>query len=128
MTNFRNLTMFALLALLSACGCGSNEDAVAMVQALSPNRLDQLAADLILAEASSSASKQFDERTGIPGAFQDLHPTKIVVDPVAGSRVYLSGCVDDKALIVMRSLGSGQHMMVLLPGEYQKEIVLWQSK
>ena len=97
-----------------------------MAESLPANRLEQLAHDLN--ELSSAApGKRFDKQTGIPSAFQDLHPSEVFADRMM-PRVLLAGCVDDKVMIYLRPLGGDKQQLVLLKGELQGEAVLWSSK
>ena len=127
MKNLAKLTPLLIALLLAACGCGGNDQAIARAQSLSQPRLDQLAKDLnALRAAHSSGTKEFNERTGIPKAFADLHPVSVIVDPVM-TRVYLSGCVDDKVQILLREYSDHDQELVLLKGELQGQTVLWKS-
>jgi hypothetical protein len=125
MKDIANLVPLLCALLLTACGCGGNEHALALAQSLSAPRLDRLANDLnTLRDAHPNALKVFDERTGIPKEFADLRPLAVVVDPVM-TRVHLSGCVDDKVQILLRDLEGRHQELVLLKGEEQGQAVLW---
>jgi hypothetical protein len=114
--------------LLSACMCGGNRETVALVQSLSLPRLEQLHRDLTALQAAyPNTVKTFDRATGIPSAFADLHPEAVVIDPVM-TRIHLSGCVDDKVMILLRDFGKEDQELVLLKGEAQGEVVLWRGK
>jgi len=128
-TRAMNPTVVALTALLAACSsCGSNDDAVAFAHSLSQPRLTQLFRDL---EKLSSTTGQdrlhIDTRTGIPDAFKDLDPQSIVIDGHT-ARVHLTGCVDDKVLLVVKGIRDrGRKEITLLPGESKGAVRLWKS-
>ena len=119
------LLLLLVAATLSACGCGSNEEAVAVAQSLSKPRLEKLAQDLN-ALSVDSPGRTFDQGR-IPLAFADLSPVAVVADPIL-PRVHFSGCADDKVLIALRAFGDEKYELVLLKGERQGEAVLWQSE
>lgn len=126
----RSSTLIALTALLAACGaCGSNEDAIASARGLSQPRLAQLFRDLQSLDAVSGRHRvHLDAGTGIPDAFHDLAPKSIVIDGQI-ARVHLSGCADDKVLLVAKGLGmSGDKQIALLPGEAHDAQMLWRSR
>ena len=122
--------ILALTALLAACGpCGSNEDAIASARSLSQPRLAQLFRDLqALDIASGQHRAHLDADTGIPDAFRDLAPQSIVIDGHT-ARVHLSGCADDKVLLVATGLDKrGREEIMLLPGEAKDALVIWRSE
>ena len=118
----------ALLAMvLAACGCGGNEEAVATALQLPRERLVKLHADLARLETPGDVPPGvWHTLKDIPAEFSDLHPRELLVDG-RSARVYLSGCVDDKVMLVATGLdGSGQRLIRLLPGEGDGgAIVLW---
>ncbi len=69
-----------------------------------------------------------DADTGIPDAFRDLAAQSIVIDGHI-ARVHLSGCADDKVLLIATGLDKrGREQIVLLPGEAKDARVLWRSE
>ncbi len=122
--------ILALSALLAACGsCGSNEDAIVSARSLSQPRLAQLFRDLqALDTAFGQHRAHLDAGTGIPDAFRDLAAQSIVIDGHI-ARVHLSGCADDKVLLIAKSLDKrGREEIMLLPGEAKDARVLWRSE
>lgn len=122
--------MLELTALLAACSsCGSNEDAIASARSLSQSRLAQLFRDLqALDIASGQHRAHLDADTGIPDAFRDLAPQSIMIDGHT-ARVHLSGCADDKVLLIATGLDKrGRKQIALLPGEAKDACVLWRSE
>ena len=68
-----------------------------------------------------------DARSGIPDVFKDLDPQYISSDGQR-ARLHLSGCGDDKVLLVVEGLGDGEGKKItLLPGEAARAILLWKS-
>ena len=125
--NPRQLMIFALSALLAACGsCGSNEDAIASARGLSQSRLAQLFRDLQALDTASGPHRvHLDASSGIPDAFRDLAPQSIAIDGHI-ARVHLSGCADDKVLLIAKGLDKrGREEIMLLPGEAKDALVLW---
>ncbi len=125
----RSLAIVALTALLAACGsCGSNEDAIALSRGLSQPMLAKLFIDLqALSTAAGQDRVHIDARTRMPDAFSDLDPQSIVIDGHT-ARMHLSGCADDKVLLVVKGIGnSGRKEIALLPGEAKGAVVLWTS-
>ena len=128
--NALRVAILALTALLAACSsCGSNEDAIASARSLSQPRLAQLFRDLqALDIASGQHRAHLDADTGIPDAFRDLAPQSIVIDGHT-ARVHLSGCADDKVLLVATGLDKrGREEIMLLPGEAKDALVIWRSE
>lgn len=126
----RRSILVALTALLATCGsCGSNADAVVSARSLSQPRLAQLFRDLqSLGTASVQHRVHFDAGTGIPDAFRDLAPRSITIDGHT-ARVHLSGCADDKVLLIAKGLDKhGREQITLLPGEAKDTLVLWRSE
>lgn len=127
---FRHSILVALTALLAACGtCGSNEEAIASARSLPQPRLAQLFRDLqSLDTASGQHRVHFDAGTGIPDAFHDLAPQSIAIDGHV-ALVHLSGCVDDKVVLIATGLDKrGREEIMLLPGEANDAFVLWRSE
>ena len=127
--NLRNLLALVLPVLLGACGtCGSNDEAVAFAKGLSQQRLAQLVRDLeVLGPSHPSQGRvMIDAGSGIPDSLQDLHPRSIVTDG-SMARIHLSGCVDDKVLLLVRGIGNPAQEVSLLPGEAEEAVVLWHS-
>ncbi len=127
---FRHSILVALTALLAACNsCGSNEDVIASARDLSQPRLAQLFCDLqALDTASGQHRVHLDAGTGIPEAFRDLAPRSIVIDGHT-ARVHLSGCADDKVLLIAKGLDKrGRKQIALLPGEAKDALILWRSE
>lgn len=95
--------LIALTALLAGCGaCGSNEEAIASARSLSQPRLAQL--------------------------FRDLAPQSIAIDGHI-ARVHLSGCADDKALLIATGLDRrGREEITLRPGEAKDALMLWRAE
>lgn len=125
-----NPMLVALTALLAACGsCGSNEDAIASARSLSQPRLAQLFRDLQALDTASARHRvHLDAGSGIPGAFRDLAPQSIVIDGHT-ARIHLSGCADDKVLLIAKGLDKrGRKQIALLPGEAKDALVLWRSE
>ncbi len=118
----------ALLAIsLTACGCGGNEEATAAARALSQERLAKLHADLArLRTPDDLPSGQWHAMKDIPAEFSDLHPRELLFDG-RSARVHLSGCVDDKVMLVATGLdGNGRRLIRPLPAEVDRgAIVLW---
>jgi hypothetical protein len=126
----RNVALLALTVMLSACAdCGSNPKAQALARGLSEQRLSQLFDDLESHAAGHyQAPVHMDRRTGIPAPFQDLEPRSIAIDG-STAVVHLSGCVDDKVLLVARGVGhANQRKIVLLPGEEGLPTTLWEPR
>lgn len=122
--------VLALTALLAACSsCGSNEDAIASARSLSQPTLAQLFRDLqALDTASGQHRAHLDAGTGIPDVFRDLAPQSIAIDGHT-ARVHLSGCADDKVLLIATGLDKrGREQIVLLPGEAKDARVIWRSE
>jgi hypothetical protein len=124
------ILLAALLSLIGCDSCGSNSESAAFAKGLSQQRLAQLyrdTADLDL--ASSSNVRLFkDGKSAIPDQFKYLKPQSIVSDGSI-ARIHLSGCVDDKVLLIVQGLdGKGHKEITLVPGEAQASIVLWLSK
>ncbi|CAN7564366.1 hypothetical protein LJR143_003946 [Pseudoxanthomonas sp. LjRoot143] len=113
--------------LLVACGCGDNEKAVASARALTQARLTKLHADLARLETPADLPPgQWHAVKDIPVEFSDLHPRELLVDG-RSARIYLSGCVDDKIMLVATGMdGSESRRIRLLPREDAgAAIVLW---
>ncbi len=129
--HFRNPILIALTALLTACGsCGSNDDAVALARSLSQARLAQLFREVqSLRPAADLGRTHIDIRAGMPDTFKYLDPQSITITIDARTaRVHLSGCADDKVLLVVKGIGNNDRKkIVLLPGESKDASVLWQS-
>lgn len=126
----RRSILVAMTALLAACdSCGSNADAIASARSLSQPRFAQLFRDLqSLGTASGQHRVHFDASTGIPDAFRDLAPHSIAIDGHT-ARVHLSGCADDKVLLIAKGLDKhGREEITLLPGEAKNSRVLWRSE
>lgn len=89
----------------------------------------QLFRDLqALDTASGQHPVHLDAGTGIPEAFRDLAPQSIVIDGHT-ARVHLSGCADDKVLLIAKGLDKrGREQIALLPGEAKDARVLWRSE
>jgi len=124
-----NLMIIALCALLAACdSCGSNEDAVVLARSLSQPRLAQLFRDVeTLSPAAGQDRIRMDIRSGIPDVFKDINPQSIVIDGHT-ARMHLSGCADDKVLLVVKGIGNnGRKQIALLPGEVKGAVLLWKS-
>lgn len=122
--------VLALTAPLAACSsCGSNEDAIASARSLSQPTLAQLFRDLqALDTASGQHRAHLDAGTGIPDVFRDLAPQSIAIDGHT-ARVHLSGCADDKVLLIATGLDKrGREQIVLLPGEAKDARVIWRSE
>lgn len=69
-----------------------------------------------------------DAGTGIPDAFRDLAPQSIAIDGHI-ARVHLSGCADDKALLIATGLDKrGREEITLRPGEAKDALMLWRSE
>jgi hypothetical protein len=130
-TMHRNhLTLVALAAFLSACGpCGSNDDAVSLARGLSQQRLADLFQDIQSLNPDAGQGQLYiDTRTNVHDAFKDLDPQSITTDGYM-ARVHLSGCVDDKVLLIVKGLDErGGKEITLLPGEARDPVVLWQSE
>ena len=124
----RILTIVVVASLLAACGsCGSNEEAVALARSLSQQRLAKLFSDVQALDLAGQPQLYIDTRTNTPSAFADLQVQSIASDGHT-ARLHLSGCVDDKVLLVIKGLGSsGRKQVSLLPGEAKSSVVLWQS-
>lgn len=118
----------SLLAIgLAACGCGGNEEAIATARQLPQERLARLHADLAsLKTPDDVPAGVWHVVRDIPAEFSDLHPRELLLDG-RSARVHLSGCVDDKVMLVATGLdGRGQRLIRLLPGEDDGgAIVLW---
>lgn len=125
-----NWMLVAMTALLAACGsCGSNAEAIASARNLSQPRLARLFRDLQALDTHSRQGRMhLDARTGIPDAFRDLNPQSIAIDGHT-ARVHLSGCADDKVLLIARGLDKrGREEIALLPGEAKNILILWRSE
>ncbi len=123
-------TIFALTALLAACGsCGSNADAIASARSLSQPRLAQLFRDLQALDIASGQRRVYlDATTGVPDVFHDLAPQSIAVDGHT-ARVHLSGCVDDKVMLIATGLDKrGRAEITLLPGEAKDALIMWRLR
>lgn len=130
MMRFRHPLLVALTAVLAACGfCGSNEEAIASARDLSQPRLARFFRDLRAIDAASGQHRvHLDAGTGVPDAFRDLAPQSIAIDGHT-ARVHLSGCADDKVLLIATGLdGRGREQITLLPGEAKDAHVLWRSE
>ena len=127
MKNLHRLAALPFFLLLSACSiCGNNNAAIATARSLSPERLERLAADLSAFSAEKDR-KILDSRNGIPPAFSDLRPEAIMVGSSVNG-VHLSGCADDKVLIILKTQSGGKQQLVLLPGEAKDPVLLWRSR
>ncbi len=127
MKNLHWLTAIPFLLLLSACSiCGDNDAAIAKARSLSLERLQRLAADLS-AFYKEKDQQIFDSRSGIPPQFTDLHPVAVMVGS-SRTGVHLSGCADDKVLIILKTQAGGRQELVLLPGEAKDQVLLWRSR
>ena len=120
------IAVLLLSATLAACGCGSNAHAIAMANSLTPARLEQLAHDLKDLKTAKPGTR-YDDETGIPKAFQDLHPSEVIADRLM-PRVLLSGCVDDKVSIFLRDGEGNSQQLMLQKGELEGQVVLWSGR
>ncbi len=127
---FARAAFLALVLSTSSCfDCGSNQETVERIEALSPQRIEKLAADMKALAASASADpngiRSYDEKTGIPPEFSDLKPRGIRVSAPSVS-MHLSGCVDDKAMVILSDTGDEQ-WLTLHRGEAKEPKMLWRS-
>ena len=93
-----------------------------MARGLSPHRLSQLARNVDALPPDAS----FGSQSSIPEPFEDLRPRSIVARGSA-VMVHLSGCFDDKTVLIVDRGGNGLREIVLIPGEVAQPEVLWQS-
>lgn len=129
MRDMRTAVVALLAMVLAACGCGGNEEAIATARALSQERLAKLHADLARLKTPDDVQPGvWHTVKDIPADFSDLHPRALLIDG-RSAHVYLSGCVDDKVMLVATGVdGSGPQRVRLLPGEDEVgAIVLWES-
>lgn len=123
----RTTIVVVLAMVLVACGCRGNEEAIVTARALSHERLASLHADLARLQVPDDVpTGHWYTVKDIPAEFSDLHPRELLVDG-RSARVYLSGCVDDKVMLVATGMdGNGPRLVRLLPGEDEGgAIVLW---
>lgn len=99
-----------------------------MARSMSQPGLAQLFRDMQTLNPPAGQGPIFlDARSGIPDAFKDLDPQSITSDGVT-ARVHLSGCADDKVLLIVKGIdNSGRKKITLLPGEAKDPVLLWQS-
>lgn len=122
--------VIALTALLAACSaCGDNEDAITSARGLSQPRLARFFRDLQSLDAASGQHRlHLDAGTGIPDAFHDLAPQSITIDGHI-ARVHLSGCADDKVILIAKGLDNSRDKeIMLLAGETEGAQMLWRSR
>lgn len=122
--------VIALTALLAACSaCGDNEGAIRSASSLSQARLARFFRDLqSLDTASGQHRLHLDAGTGIPDTFHDLAPQSITIDGHI-ARVHLSGCADDKVILIAKGLDNSRDKEItLLAGEAQGAQTLWRSR
>lgn len=120
----RPLALLATCLALSACAlaCGSNSEAIARARALPPARLAQLANDLAALPDSFDAGHD-----RIPAAFGDLRPVRVQARG-GGKLVHLSGCFDDRVLLVLQTASGRQRQLHLHDGNSHKVEVLWAAQ
>lgn len=122
--------VIALTVLLAACSaCGDNEDAITSARGLSQARLAHVFRDLQSLDAASGQHRlHLDAGTGIPDAFHDLAPQSITIDGHI-ARVHLSGCADDKVILIAKGLDNSRDKEItLLAGETEGAQMLWRSR
>ena len=123
----RTFLVVALTGFIVACVPCSNTKAVALARGLSQPRLAKLYQD-VKALGPADRISLAASRDEIPASFRDLNPRAIrsFGDTVI---IHLSGCFDDKAILQVEGLdGTRGQQIILVPGETQKPVVLWQGE
>jgi hypothetical protein len=130
MKAIRLLFFWSISAMLAGCGCAGNEAAIESMRALSKVRLAALYRDVqIMDEARKglgSITMSFP-RDPVPPQIADLKPKSLEVDGDL-SRLDISGCMDDKVLLLFEGLESKgrRKKIVLTLGEGKGSEILWE--
>ena len=131
MKSIRCLILLLLALLLTACGCGGNEETIQKIRALPKERLGSLYAYMQKADASRTGPgpiRMFFPEDPVPQEIADLDPQHLQVWGDQ-SRIHLSGCVDDKIDLFFSGLSnsSDKKEIVLTLGEWNGTEIVWEQ-
>jgi len=126
----RARAMFAVVLTCGIVGCcpgPSSEDGARRARAMSPEALEQLYAQMRAIRVSIGefgVGRFGPAEDPVPAEFQGIGA--VFVDVGDLDRIGMGGCFDDKAALIFLGLdGQDTRAIILVPGEWQRNEVLW---